>query len=246
MDASSSPDDTFRSIADRCGTDKTLYHGYDRFYPTFIEKFRDTDNACMIEIGIQKQLSLGLWLEYFPKMFIHGVDIGVEGSGERYCIHKVDQSNEAQLRALGEEIKAAKKKCMFINDDGSHVPAHGIISFNYLFKEVLEGGGVYIIEDIETSYWKRGNIYGYDIRAGYKHRSSLVEIFKRVADDVNSEYLLEHEKEMQSALASEIPDNVRAMISTITFAQNCIILTKKAAEGHMCDNRPYKWPHLLR
>ena len=105
---------------------------------------------------------------------------------------------------------------------------------------------MYIIEDIETSYWKKGHIYGYKFTAGYKHRSSLIEIFKRVVDDINTKYLLEHEKQMQSALVPDIPDDVRAMISTVTFGQNCIIITKKTAEERKYDGRPYKWPQFLQ
>jgi hypothetical protein len=30
-------------------------------------------------------------------------------------------------------------------------------TFNYLFNECLDYGGVYIIEDIETSYWGENN-----------------------------------------------------------------------------------------
>ena len=37
-------------------------------------------------------------------------------------------------------------------DDRSHDPAHQMISFNSLF-HALNLGGLYIIEDIKTSYW---------------------------------------------------------------------------------------------
>ena len=47
--------------------------------------------------------------------------------------------------------KLEGKKVELIVDDGSHVPEHQILSFNFLFKNLLSPGSTYIIEDIETS-----------------------------------------------------------------------------------------------
>lgn len=41
------------------GTDKITHHGYHRFYPQYIEKYREfTEDYGMIEIGIQDSNSL--------------------------------------------------------------------------------------------------------------------------------------------------------------------------------------------
>ena len=40
-----------------------------------------------------------------------------------------------------------------IIDDGSHIPWHQIFTLETIFDTFLKDGGVYIIEDIETSYW---------------------------------------------------------------------------------------------
>ena len=50
-----------------------------------------------------------------------------------------------------------------------------------IFDEWLKPGGLYIIEDIETSYWDhyRASLYGYDILdAGIGRRESAVEKLK--------------------------------------------------------------------
>src|SRR5690606_41306911 len=39
-----------------------------------------------------------------------------------------------------------------IIDDGSHINEHVIESFNFLFPR-LKSGGIYVIEDVQTSYW---------------------------------------------------------------------------------------------
>jgi len=54
----------------------------------------------MLEIGIDESHSLDTWLEYFPKAFIYGIDIGVELDGERHRIFQADQSDRAQVRTI--------------------------------------------------------------------------------------------------------------------------------------------------
>ena len=39
-----------------------------------------------------------------------------------------------------------------IVDDGSHYPRHQIASFEYLFEKMLKPGGIYVVEDIQTSF----------------------------------------------------------------------------------------------
>ena len=68
-----------------------------------------------------------------------------------------------------------------IVDDGSHVPWHQLLTFEIMFETWLKPGGLYIIEDVETSYLDGTNprIYGYDIiDAGLGKKGSVVEKFK--------------------------------------------------------------------
>ena len=72
-----------------------------------------------------------------------------------------------------------------IIDDGSHVPWHQIFTLESIFHTWLKPGGLYIIEDLETSYWDapRARIYGYDILdAGIGKRGSAVEKLKWMVD----------------------------------------------------------------
>lgn len=234
---------SFQVIGEKHGTDKVTYHGYHRFYPRFIEPLRDLVGIGMLEIGIDQKKSLNTWLEYFPKAFIYGLDIGVSAEGERHKIFKADQSSLPSLEAISKEIA---HPIFFVCDDGSHVPEHIFISFCHLFLHVLQAGGIYAIEDVETSYWRTGELYGYKVHKGYRNPGQVIEVFKHLADDVNSDYLLPQDKQKQSHLVHEIPDEVRSWVGSITFAQNCIIVTKKTVEEKaLYDNRPYKWPSYL-
>jgi hypothetical protein len=201
-------------------TDKVSHHRYDRFYPLFLESLRDQE-FNMLEIGVGSGGSLRLWEEYFPKASIYGVDIDYsyfEGSSERFTLHEFDQSNPNDLK----EIVNTIPKCKFIIDDGSHHPHHQFITFIELFKNLLEPGGVYIIEDIECNYWQNpdSSIYGYEI--GY---FNILSYFKNTLDQINTEF-------------SDKKNYLN--ISTVTFAHNCIIITKQIPEETEISNRPYR------
>jgi hypothetical protein len=207
-------------------TDKVTRHKYDHIYNMFLQSMYNT-HGSMLEIGINSGKSLMMWLELFPNSHIYGMDIDKEYSGDRHTVIKGDQSNSSDLENVLNSIK--DKKVFFINDDGSHIPEHQLLSFNTLFPIIMEDG-VYIIEDIETSYWTKNNCYGYQTRYGYKHPNSIIEIFKEVADSINSEF------------AGKRANRVKHhnMIGSITFAKNCIIITKKIQE-----DRDYIFSHNL-
>ena len=210
---------TMQLIGEKYKTDKITHHKYHEIYPTYIEKFYQKSGG-IIEIGLEPQwgnASLSMWLELFPKMHIYGLDRGTQNEfKDRYTILQCDQSYSEQLDKCAHKIN---HPIYFINDDGSHIPEHQLLTFNKLFP-LLEIGGVYIIEDIETSYWRKGSIYGYRTRYGKSHKNSIVEIFKKSIDGVNVEFSqsskgqVEHQKE----------------IGSITFAKNCIIITKRDTE----------------
>lgn len=154
----------FARIGAKHGTDKVTHHGYHRFYPRFLEHYRGLGaGSAMLEIGVDQSHSLRTWLEYFPQAFVYGLDISISREGDRYRIFKADQSNRAELRRIVD--KELKHALFLIVDDGSHVPEHQVACFDFLFgSSALLPGGTYIVEDVETSYWTRGGLYGYTTR----------------------------------------------------------------------------------
>lgn len=66
-------------------------------------------------------------------------------------------------------------------DDGSHVAGHQRVSFETLFP-LLNAGGLYIIEDMHTSYWPGS--YG----GGYRRPGTAIELCKDVVDDMHGWY----------------------------------------------------------
>ena len=228
---------SFFEILSQNNTDKVTHHGYHFFYPRYLEKFRDTSDA-MIEIGIAYKNSLNAWIEYFDKAFLYGLDINLEENNERYNIIKCDQSSEEQINIF---ITNINHIIFFIIDDGSHIPEHQLLTFNKLFN-ILKPGGVYIIEDIETSYWNKLGLCGYETNYGYKHPKSILEIFKNIIDDINDEFLNDENKLLQDELTKDsINKNNREWIQSIIFGQNCIIILKKTEEEYNYFKREYRF-----
>lgn len=216
-------------VGKMCKTDKVIHHEYHKIYNFFLKDFYEKGGSILeIGIGEARTYSLNMWLDLFPNAFIYGVDINHEMKGERFQVFKADQSDINQMNVVKDRLKHAN--LFFINDDGSHMPEHQLLAFNTLFP-LLKDGGVYIIEDVETSYWTKGSLYGYPTRYGYKHEKSIVENFKDVADGVNAEFAGERKSKVQHMES----------IASITFSQNCIIIVKQEKR----EKREYRFKNRL-
>lgn len=97
----------------------------------------------------------------------------------KLSLYTGDQSDARFLQMMKADL--GHEPFDIIVDDGSHVPWHQLFTFEIMFETWLKPGGLYIIEDIETSYMDGTNprIYGYDIiNAGLGKKGSAVEKFK--------------------------------------------------------------------
>jgi hypothetical protein len=169
----------FREIGLKYGCDKVSRHKYHELYPNIFDKFKNED-INLFEIGICEGKSLKVWKEYYPNCNVFGLDIQSEISNEDVKIFKGDQNNINDLIAVVNQIP----KCDIIIDDGSHVAEHQLKTFYYLFENLLKDGGVYVIEDIECTYWDPANlIYGYE--TGHLN---IVDYFTKLNHQVNSDY----------------------------------------------------------
>lgn len=139
------------SVLDAIGikyrTDKcSMVHNYLDKYAFFLEKFR-TQPIRLLELGVFNGSSVRMWQEYFPRAEIFGVDIEAscrQYEDERIHIIQADLSDAAQVSML-REIHPR-----IIVDDASHIVSHQLLALFTLF-DVLPRGGVYILEDLETS-----------------------------------------------------------------------------------------------
>ena len=233
---------SFEQLGYSSGTDKVTHHGYQRFYPRYLENLRYIATG-MLEIGIDSNKSIHLWKNYFPNAQIYGIDIHQKPEVDRQVtLIRADQSKLVELKA---SLSNIGHPIQFIIDDGSHIPEHQILSFNFFFEHLLQPGGVYIVEDIETSYWTHHSLYGYETKYGYCHPNSFIEKVKPIADAINNEFMLLSNQQENEKRLSDFSPFTLASIQSMTFGHNCVIFTKKTEEEQQLYTRPYRFSNNL-
>lgn len=152
--------DLLTSLADKYQSDKgTLFfsHLFTKIYDSYLFEKRN-EVKKVLEIGIGQGGSLRMWRDYFPNAEVYGIDIdsNVMFKEDRITTFIVNQGIRAHLEGL---LKTTGGDFDVIIDDGSHMIEHQQISFGYLFK-YLKSGGLYIIEDLHTSFGWGGMDWG--------------------------------------------------------------------------------------
>src|SRR5205823_11659275 len=101
--------------------------------------------------------SVRMWRDYLPTADSFGVDINPKcksDEGDRMSVAIGDQADPDFLRSV-----AGGGKFEIILDDGSHIWKHQIESFVHLWPRVAPGG-LYIVEDLQTSKASHAKRYG--------------------------------------------------------------------------------------
>lgn len=133
----------------------------------------------ILEIGVHEGNSLMIWKRYFPNANIAGIDIkSYNFKKERIVTFVGDQTDYKFLSTL---VKKYKKFDIII-DDGSHVSQDIIKTFTFMF-DFLVKGGLYIVEDLQTSYFPR---FG-GSRINLKRNNTSINFFKGLVDSANYE-----------------------------------------------------------
>ncbi|MGB0505427.1 MAG: hypothetical protein ACPGGK_04455 [Pikeienuella sp.] len=147
-------------LADAFGSDKgTRKHRYTELYNMLFLPYRGR-KVTLLEMGLQADdaklgfdkeqetgapPSIAMWLEYFPKANIIGLDISdfSKYQADRFTFVRCDMSERANIEAAGEQIPVPD----IILDDASHASKHQQDAFLALFPK-LKSGGLYIIENL--------------------------------------------------------------------------------------------------
>lgn len=209
---------TLDSLAIKYGSDKSsLHHNYCPVYEHYFAPLKDQP-IFLVELGIggyhypdRGGASLKMWYDYFPHAKIVGVDIykktGLDN--DRIKTFTCSQHNEYALPVL-----LTTNNPDIIIDDASHINPLTIRSFEILFP-LLKPGGIYVIEDIESSWcgadgWAQGC-------ADYKNydHPSTINFFRQLTDEINGQYIPHYEKRGYD-------------IESIHFHKNLIIVKKRA------------------
>jgi len=151
---------------------------YFEIYDRHFSKFRGKD-INVIEIGVGSGESARMWLDYFgPYATIHGVDINpdcLNAQADRINIHIGDQADTSFLQSVVSSIPFID----VVIDDGGHQMVQQITTFETLFPKI-QANGIYLCEDLHTSYWSK------KYEGGYKKPNTFVEYSKDLIDCLNA------------------------------------------------------------
>lgn len=207
-------------LANIYGTDKNSVHKYTDIYTKYFWKLKNKPNVVLeIGIGGSNSNSIGgeslrMWKSFFKNSYIFGIDI----FDKKFCDEKrikTFQGSQDDEVFLNKVIKEIGQPDIII-DDGSHQSDHVIKSFGVLFKE-LKSGGIYVIEDLQTSYW--GLRWGHDWGGSKDINSTKTSMgfLKKLVDSLNwKEFDIEDYK----------PNYCDLNISSIHFYHNMCFIFK--------------------
>jgi hypothetical protein len=170
---------TLTELFNKYKSDKgTIYgpcHNYGEFYETYFNPLKSSNLIHGLEIGICRGSSLKVFEEYFPNVFMIGLDIDDKSYLQTPNISTgiLDQSDKDSLKLFYDHCIQNNHYFDFILDDGSHHMEDQQITLGYLFP-LLKSGGIYIMEDLHTSLADDGFIlYGRSLETKDYKRTTL-------------------------------------------------------------------------
>ncbi len=186
----------------------TKWCHYFEVYHRHFKRFRNKP-VTILEIGVWGGGSLQMWKDYFgAECKIIGIDIMEECRNyeeERIKIYIGSQEDREFLR----KVKDENPNIDIIIDDGGHTMNQQIATFEELYPHLAEDG-VYLCEDLMTSYWQK---YG----GGYKKPGTFIEYSKNFIDALNARYSLSPDLKI---------DRLTASIRSVHYYDSMIVLEK--------------------
>ncbi len=163
-------------------TDKTSWHNYVEVYSHYFKDIKDK-KLKFLEIGIWSGGSLVMWENYFRNAEIYGIDTTLDykthPTTRAICL-LADQSKPVDLLRV---VQTCGGPFDIILDDGGHFMQQQITSFLTLFPH-LKKGGIYVIEDLHTSYWSEYGGGGTRLNPE-SEGNTTISFLKGLIDDVN-------------------------------------------------------------
>lgn len=204
--------DNLSKISLRYDTDKgPKHHNYTPIYDLYLSKYIGK-KIKFLEMGFggyeyydRGGGSAKMWRDYFGS----NAKIVVTDIYDKYNIAGVEFHNINNISLLD-----CADNCDVILDDASHINSEIIQSFELLFP-ILNSGGLYIVEDLETSYWPD---YGYGGNPDPSQNivKTAMGYFSLLANQLNF-----------ASFPSEFHSQFAAQLDYIHFYRNIVIIKKK-------------------
>lgn len=147
----------------------TYFDSYDHFFG----KYRDKE-ITFVEIGVFGGGSLFMWRDFFgPKARIIGIDLNPNAKKWEEHGFEIFIGSQSDIN-FWEKFKSQVGNVDVVLDDGGHTYDQQIITTECLL-EVIDDGGVIVVEDTHTSYMD-----GFGPK-----KYSFIEYIKKKIDDIN-------------------------------------------------------------
>jgi hypothetical protein len=200
-------------------------------YKHVFSGFDLTQEVNIIEIGVDKGDGMLQFKELLPNCNICGLDIRKDTPNSP--VGNVWIGSQTDIELLN-KINEDEGPFDIVIDDGSHINDHQITTFEHLFPK-LNPGGIYIIEDMHTSYWEScGGGYG---------KESFVNYCKKLTDLINYESWMRgfqspsnyqwvvNKDDVEKYNAYNISKEIYKNINCISFYPNIIVIYKSNKES---------------
>lgn len=222
----------------RYGSDKWGGHWYTPHYDRHFAPLRDR-RVRVLELGIGGYqvpdaggASLRMWKQYFRRGLIIGLDYFDKSGIAEPRIQPVrgDQGDPEFLARLGAELGPFD----IIIDDGSHLSGDVIASFDGLFAH-LRPGGLYVVEDTQTSYWSGWGGSSTELDSP----ATSIGYLKTLVDAL-------HHRDVE-ADAGRAPSRFDEWVGGLHFYHNLVVIEKRrnaeqsAAPWVPRDTNPMAW-----
>lgn len=162
----------------------------------------------VLEIGVRDGASLELWRDFGSKCKVYGVDINPK------CKELETEQTEifignSEDRNFLRRIKAEVPQIDVFIDDGGHRMNQQIIAFEEFYPH-LSPNGVFLCEDIGTSYWKEWG-------GGYKKEGTFIEYTKNLIDQLNASFSKDERLKV---------DNFTLSTTSIHYYRNIVVIER--------------------
>ena len=150
-----------------------------------------------------------MWRKYFgDDAIIFGIDINPACENLNGLAGQVrigSQTDEIFLESVVKEMGGID----IVLDDGSHHMEHIPATLKFLFPH-LSYGGIYMIEDLHTAYWKR---FG----GGYRAKTNFFKFIMDLVDDIHHWY---HANGLKKAVISKDCSGIHIHDSIVVLDKN--------------------------
>jgi hypothetical protein len=170
----------------------------------------------VIELGVRDGGSLILWSRFFGESAtVFGIDINPECANHKVGPASIRIGSQTDSHFLTQVVGEMGGVDVVI-DDGSHRARDTLASLEILFP-LLNDGGIYVIEDLRTSYWP-------EFGGGVGRRRTPVGFIRQLIDGLHFDYF-----EVRGVAPQALWASMASEITSISIYNSMAVLRKGKA-----------------